>query len=108
MAAKSSQDVPASRCPEALLVEGDLLVQQVVDGPAQLGGEDAERLALAAFLFLALEPFLGALALAEKQTRRLREGPAQVRVADLLAAATQLLAARLVGTAHQAGVAEEV
>src|ERR1700694_2335542 len=103
MPAKSSQDVPASRCPEALLVKGDLLVQHVIGVPAQLGGEDAQRLALAAFLLLALQPFLGGFALAEKETRRLREGPAQVRVADLLAAAAQLLAARLVGAADQAG-----
>src|SRR5262249_4458382 len=108
MSAKSSQDVLASRRPEACLVEGDLLVQHVIDGPAELGGEDAQRLAFAAFLLLTLEPLLGTLALAEKQTCRLREGPAQVRVADLLAAAAQLLAARLMGAAHQAGVAEEV
>src|SRR5438552_9231352 len=108
MPAKSAQDVAASRCPEACLVEGDLLVEQVIHGPAQFGGEDAERLALAAFLLLALEPFFGGFALPEKETRRLRKGPAQVRVADLLAAAAQLLASRLVGATHQAGVAEEV
>src|SRR3954447_14817801 len=108
MPAKSAQDVLASRCPEACLVEGDLLVQHVIDGPTQLGGQDAKRLALATFLLLALQPFLGGVAPAEKQTRRLREGPAQVWVADLLAAAAQLLAARLVGAAHQTGVAEEV
>ncbi len=68
--------------------QGDFLVEQVIDGPTQLGGEDAERLALAAFLLLALEPLLGPLALAEKETR-LREGPTQPRVADLLAAARE-------------------
>src|SRR5437867_1442640 len=108
MPATSSQDVPASRGPKALLVEGDLLVEQVIDSPAELGGEDAERLALAALLLLALEPLLGPLALAQQETRCLRKGPAQVRITDLLTAAAQLLAARLVGAADQAGVAEEV
>ena len=61
-----------------------------------------------ALLLLAVQPLLGGVALAEKETRRLREGPAQVRVADLLAAAAQFLAARLVSAAHQARVAEEI
>src|SRR5260370_21499726 len=100
MPAKSSQDVPASRCPEAALVEGDLLIEQVIDGPAQLGGEDAERLGFAAFLLLALQLFFCDVALTQKEALLLREGLAQVRGADLRALPAQLLAGRRVATAH--------
>ena len=43
---------PLSAGEEACLVEGLLLAQHVVDGPAQLGRQDRQRLALAALLLL--------------------------------------------------------
>ncbi len=58
-------------------------MKDVVHRAAELGGQDAQGLALATFLLLPLQPLLGALAAAQKQARRLGEGPAQVRVADL-------------------------
>src|SRR5690348_15006592 len=91
--------------PEAAFVEGDALGEHVVDGPSQLGGQDAQRLGRPAFLLLLLLPAPGSFALPQKQTCRLRESPAQVRVADLLAARALGLAGRDVGAAHQAGVA---
>src|SRR5260370_31873729 len=98
---------PTRLVPEAALVEGDALGQYVVDGPRQLGGEDAQRLGRPALLLLLLLPAPGPFALPQKQTRRLRESPTQVRVADLLAAGALRLAGRDVGAAHQAGVAED-
>src|SRR5262249_18718799 len=65
----------ASVGPEALFVESDLLGQHVIDRPAELGGQHPQGLGLAALLLLPLHPLLGSLAAAEKQTRRLREGP---------------------------------
>jgi hypothetical protein len=46
--------VDSSVVPEAALVEGHLFGEQVIDGPAQLGGQDAQSLALTAFLLLTL------------------------------------------------------
>src|SRR5262245_7587754 len=94
--------------PETLLVESDLLGQHVVDGPTELGGQDAQGLGLAELLLLLLHPLLGPVAAAQKQAGGLRERPAQVRVADLLATRALLLAGRLVLAADQPGIAEEM
>jgi len=45
--------------PEAVLVEDQPLAEQMVDGPAQLGSQDGQGLALATFLLLPLLPLLG-------------------------------------------------
>src|SRR5262249_2507649 len=94
--------------PKTLLVERFLLAEHVKDTPRQPRRQDAQRLARAVFLRLPLLPPLGSLTGAEKQTGDLREGPAQMGVADLLAAPAQLLARRLVVRAHQPRVRQEL
>src|SRR5262245_62980766 len=109
-AAKSLAGMPSASCrlacpapPEALLVEDLALAQQVIDRPAQPGRQDGQRLALAALLLLPLLPRLGPRAGPQKQARRLGEGPAQLRIADLppFAVGRELLAPGLVHAAHQ-------
>src|SRR5882724_2227549 len=90
--------------PETLLVEGLGLAPHVVDRPGQPRRQDGQSLALAAFLLLLLLERLGPLAAAEEQARRLGEGPAQVGVADLVAAGAEHLARRLVSATHQPAV----
>src|SRR5436309_5556554 len=82
--------------PETRLVEGFLLAEHVIHGPAQSRREDGQRLALALVRGQPLLPALGALARSQEQAGGFAEGPAQVRIADLLAAAAQPLARRLV------------
>ena len=77
-------------------IEGLAAAQQQVDGPAQLGGQDAERLLLAVFLRAALLPGFDLRAAADKQAHGFREGPLEMGVADLVAAVAQGLAGRLV------------
>src|SRR5256885_10819376 len=86
----------AAPLPEALFVEGLALAQHVVDCPPQLGRQDGQRLGLAALRLLLLLPALGPLTAAQQQAGRLAEGPAEVGVADPLAAGALLLAGRLV------------
>src|SRR3954468_24632540 len=86
-----------SPLPEARLVERLALAEHVIDRPRQLRCQDRQRLGLPLGCLLLLLPLLGPLAATQKQARRLAEGPAQVRVADLLAARALLLAGRLVG-----------
>ena len=50
----------------------------------------------------------GPFAAAHEQAGRLRERPAQVRVADLLAAAAELFPCRLVQAAHKPGAGQEL
>jgi hypothetical protein len=64
----------------------------VEDRTGQTGGQDVQRLGGAVLLVLALLPQPGAFTATQEQARRFGEGPAQVRVADLFAAAAQLLA----------------
>src|SRR5438105_4239922 len=85
--------------PEAVLVEGLALAQHVVHRTPQLGRQDGQRLAAAALRRLLLLPLLGPFAPAHEQARRLRERPAQMGVADLLAARAELFACRLMGAA---------
>src|SRR5262249_34684679 len=106
--------VPARRdhgqgtTPKMLLVERFLLADHVKDTPRQPRRQDAQRLARAVLLRLPLFPALGTLTGAEKQTGDLREGPAQMGIADLLAAPAQLLAVRLVLAAHQPRIRQEL
>src|SRR5438067_316976 len=72
--------------PEQRVVERLALAPQVIHRPRQPRRQQRQYAALAPLLQLLLLPLLGALAAAQKQTRRLAEGPAQVGVADLLAA----------------------
>src|SRR5262249_10971045 len=97
-----------SRGEEASGVEGLLLAEQVVDAAAQPRGERPQGAGLAVLLLPAGEPALGLVALAEEPAGSLGEGPFEVGVADLVAAAALLLPGRLVGAAHQPGVGEEL
>src|SRR5262249_54087808 len=88
-AAKSAARLPSApsrlwslAAPETLLVEDLALSEQVIDCSSQFGRQDGQRLALAPLLLLPLLPRPGPRAGPQKQTRRLREGPAQMRVAD--------------------------
>src|SRR5262245_8852407 len=89
-------------------VEDLALAEQVVDGSAQASGQGSQGPRLAVFLLAAGQPLLGLLTLAEEQAGRLREGPFEMGVADLVAAGALLLARRLVGAADQPGVGEEL
>src|SRR5262249_6137641 len=94
--------------PEAVLVEGLALAPQVEHGPAQPCRQHGQRLALAALLRLPVLPAFAALALPQEQAGRLPEGPAQVAVADLLAACAFDLASRLVVATHQPRIRQEL
>src|SRR5262249_10563274 len=72
--------------PETLLVKRLLFAQHVVDRPCQPRRQNAHHLRWPSLLLLLLLPLPRSLTGSQKQTGRLREGPAQVRVADLLAA----------------------
>src|SRR3954454_16175333 len=91
---------PAAPLPEACLVEGLALAQHVVGRASEPRRQDCQRLGFAALRLLLLLPLFGSVAAAQEQACRLAEGPAQVRVADLLAARAYLLAGRLVGAAN--------
>src|SRR5262249_60677299 len=78
------------------------------DRSAELGRQDAQGLALAVLLLAPGDPLLGLLALAQQQVDRLGEGPAQVRIADLLAAEAALLARRLVTRSYQPGIRDKL
>src|SRR5262249_28450155 len=99
---------PGPAAPEAFLVEDLALAQQVVDRPPQACRQDGQAAPLAVLLLLALQPRLGARALAHDETRCLGEGPAQMRVADLPRPRALLFAGRLVGAAHQPAVRQEL
>src|SRR5262245_56554492 len=93
---------------EPFAVEDLALTQQVVDGSAQASGQGSQGPRLAVFLLAAGQPLLGLLVLAEEQAGRLREGPFEVGIADLVAAGALLLAGRVVGATDQPGVGEEL
>ena len=71
---------------EALRVEGFLAAQHQIDGPTQLGGQDAEGFLLAMLLLTALLPGLDRRAAADEQADGFGEGPFEMGIADLLAA----------------------
>src|SRR5262249_54424659 len=83
--------------PEAALVGRLGFPPQVVDRSGQSRRQDGQGLALAAPPGLPLLPALGPLAAAQEQAGGLAEGPAQLRVADLLPARAYHLAVGLVG-----------
>src|SRR5262249_11364131 len=93
---------------EALLVEGLALAPPVGDRPPPPRRPRPQRPLLAVLLLPAGQPRLGLRGRPQQQARRLGEGPLQVGVADLVPAGALLLAGRLVGTADQAGVGEEL
>src|SRR5262249_53457856 len=94
--------------PEAVLVERLALAPQVEHGRWRPRRHLRQRRALTALAGLHLLPALGPLAAAQKQTRRLAEGPAPLGVAHLLAAGPFDLAGRLVVAVHQAGVGQQL
>src|ERR1700738_5358751 len=101
-------DSNAHLIPETLFIKGFFLTEYVVNRPAQLGRQDRERFGGTTFLLLLLLPLARPFAGAQKQARRLAEGPTQMRVADLSASRAELLARRLVGATHQPRVGEEL
>lgn len=68
---------------EFLWVESHLSCQHVIDRTAQLLGQYSSGLAVAIFFLQASEVFLGCWMVPEKQDSGFREGPFEIRVADL-------------------------
>jgi hypothetical protein len=60
---------------EALQFEGPAAQQHVIDGPAQLGRQDAQGFSLPVLLFQASEELLPCRVAAQEQGRSFREGP---------------------------------
>jgi hypothetical protein len=92
----------AAAGPETRFIERLALAQHVIDRAPQPRRQDRQRLALATLRRLLLFPFLGPRATAQKEARRFGKGPAQMRVADLLAAPAQLLVRRRVRATSRA------
>src|SRR6267143_215237 len=82
--------------------------QDVEDGPADLVGEDRERLPLAVFLLQGREEFLPASVMTEKQHRGFREGPFEMHVPHLRATGPEQFAAGLFPTLDEPGVRSEL
>lgn len=66
-----------------LHIERRCALSHVIDGPGELRGEDRQRLALARFFLQAGQICLPLGIVAEAQHRRFREGPRELRIADL-------------------------
>src|SRR6516162_1991512 len=97
-----------SRGEESLAVKDLPLTQQVIDGTAQASRQRAQGAGLAVLLLAASQPLFGLLTFADEQAGGLGEGPLQVGVADLVAAAALLLAGRLVCAADQPSVGQKL
>ena len=80
----------------------------MIHGTADLGLQDGQRLAFAAFLLLALHPSLHRDARPQHQARGFAEGPLQMGVADLFAAEAFHLAGAFVGATHEPAVRQEI
>ena len=59
--------------------------EQVIHGPAQLVGENSQRLSFAVLVFEFGKIFFARLTLPDKEDRGFGKGPAQMHVADLFA-----------------------
>ena len=70
-------------CQEAVHVEGSLLGQHEIDGPAELGGHDGKRLGFAVSAGQATKLFLALGVAAEEEHGRFGERPLEVDVSDL-------------------------
>ncbi|SRR6266849_9256387 len=85
-------------------IEGLLLPQHVINGPAQPRRQDTQSLGLAVLLLFAGQEALGLVALASQQAGGFREGPLQMGVADLGPAAARHLAGRQLLRPDETGV----
>src|SRR5436305_1606151 len=93
---------------EPLQLEGFVPQQHVVDGPAELGRQNAQSLALAVLFFQQREVFLSYRIAAQEQGGGFGEGPLEVDIAHFAARSLFLLAVRFMGSLHQARVGEKV
>ena len=82
--------------------------QHVVGGAAGLGGQDAQRLALAVLFFETGEVLLPLGIEAEEQDCGFGEGPLEGGVAHLLSTRGLLFTGRFAGSFDQARVGEEI
>ena len=103
-----TRPAPALRLEEFNHVERLLAFEHVVDGGGDLPGEDPEGLSLAVPGLKLLEGLLGGPVSPQKQTGRLREGPLQVGVPDLLSAGAQLFPRRFLGAPDEPTVGDEI
>ena len=89
-------------------VEGLVAEEDVVHRSAQLVGQDGQGFRLAMLRGRVLEPGLRGGILAKEEHGGLREGPLQMRVADLRAGGAGAFAAGLFGASDQPSVGREV
>src|SRR5215218_3480789 len=93
---------------EPLQLQGAAPQQHVVDGPAQLGRQDAQRSSLPMLLFKSSEILLSHRVAAQKQGGSFGEGPLEVDIDHLPTGKFFRLAGRLMRSLHQASIGEKV
>jgi hypothetical protein len=81
---------------------------QVIHGPRQLVGPHGERLGFAVFVFEFGKVLLARLVVAQEEPGRLRNRPAQVHGADLLARDTPPRPSGFLGALHQTTIRDEI
>jgi hypothetical protein len=100
---RQTSPLPPRLCGQELfLVACDVILEHEIDRPPQFVGEERQRLALAVSGGELCQVLFGRLVILEKEHRRFREGPLEVRVADLLAAGAVAFTIRLLGAFDQA------
>src|SRR3972149_9120618 len=100
---RAAPSAPSSGPEELIHVEGLLAFEQIIDGASQFMGEDGERLGLAVLGSELLHESLRGRVLAQKEHRGFREGPLQMRIADLGARGAEPFASGRLRALHQAG-----
>jgi hypothetical protein len=93
---------------ESLQFEGLAPQQHVIDGPAQLGGQNAKSLSLAVLFLKPSEVLLPNRVGAQEQGSCFGEGPLEVDITHLPAGQFLRLAGRFVGSLHQASIGEKI
>src|SRR6516165_3086843 len=94
--------------PKAITIEGPLLPEHVIDGPAQPRRQDAQGLGLAMLLLLSGQETLGLVTLPGQETGGLGEGPLQMGIADLGSTAAFDLPSRCLQRPYQPGVRQKL
>ena len=93
---------------ESLHLEDAFPGENQIDGPAELGRENRQRLALAVLPGESPQMLLAFWVVAKKQGGRFGEGPLEMGVADLGASDPQLFAGGAVFTLHESRIRQEI
>ncbi len=93
---------------EAVHVEGALLGQHEINGPAEFRGQDRKCLRFAVPAGQATKLLLTLWIAAKEEHSGFGEGPLQVNVSDLRASGPELLARRAVIAFHEPAVGEKI